>query len=291
MNKFKTDYDGLMPLFLDDIRWMDASVRDAFYGLMTAFGVSPNESFKLSGCVVTVDGESYTTTAGYLVFQGEILKVDAHTAVRPFPAPGDTGWYIGSSYDASGNKVFKDGNSYDTYEIRKAVISHNLAPGYPHMELDAPYLTDKIKDITGFQAKIDLINSGWVYPAFNAEDYFSNLELGEFIVSSANNSYKKIGNTLIIDFLINGSLNNCGPVLYAKIPGGFHIASNNNSKSAIMFMSIPDTPPYDNYPIIAKSVIIEGNLSVIAFGRVDAESYPITADGVTIRGQIIIEIQ
>jgi len=79
MDKLDTSNDGGMPLELDDIEWMDAAYRDAWYGLISAFGITAPTSFKLSGCVVTKNGTIWTTTAGYICLEGEVLKVDAHS--------------------------------------------------------------------------------------------------------------------------------------------------------------------------------------------------------------------
>jgi hypothetical protein len=143
MDKLQTNYNGRMPFDLDDIRWEQDAVRDAFYGFISAFGIDPTESFKLSGCVVGVVGTTYTTTAGYICLNGEILKVEAHSVTV---APLKTAkWSLSVSYDSAGTEVFEDSTTHDTYEKRRGVLietESEIPPTY--MEYDAPYLIDVI---------------------------------------------------------------------------------------------------------------------------------------------------
>lgn len=140
MNKLLTNLTGKMPFFLDDLGFIDTAVRDAFYGIMSAFGVDITDSFKLSGCVVSVNGSTYQCSAGYISYQGEIFQVDAHSHTN---VSGTVGFVPVITYDPFGNKLFLDSVSKDTWQIRKAKLD-DISQGVDAMPYNADYIDDKI---------------------------------------------------------------------------------------------------------------------------------------------------
>ena len=150
MNKLQTNYNGKMPFELDDIRWEQDAVRDAFAGLISAMNVVAPYGFKLSGCVVTKVGNTYTTTAGYICLGGEVLKVDAHSFT--VTALHAAKWAIAVTYDPAGTEVFQDATTHETYEVRKGVLADTL-PTNPisYMVSNAPYFTNLIFTLANVQ--------------------------------------------------------------------------------------------------------------------------------------------
>ena len=142
MKRLITTENGGMPIVLDDIRWLDDEYRNAWYAFISAFGATALTSFKLSGCVVTVNDTTYTTTAGYICLEGEILQVDAHsiTVSETFTAK----WVVEETYDIAGNKQFFDESNHDTYLIRKGKLQQCGYTPHNYMSCDAPYLKDVI---------------------------------------------------------------------------------------------------------------------------------------------------
>lgn len=177
MNKLKTIGEiGGMPLELDDIEWVDASVREAFYGLISALGITAPGSFKLSGCEVTITpnggNDDYACTEGYICLKGEVYKVDACT-VSINPINQMVIFYPEITVDMSKPKTFEDTSTHYCYETRKAVLKAvvtQVAPS-PYMDYNAPYLTEVIRN------KIKALESTWTLvgtdPAF--ESGWSNL--------------------------------------------------------------------------------------------------------------------
>lgn len=146
MNKLKTDINGGMPLELDDIRWEQAAVREAFYGLISAFGITAPLSFKLSGCDVSITGggADYACAAGYICLEGEVCAVDSHS-VTINPVNQMAVFQLEVTYDPSGEETFEDTSVNDTYEIRKAkLVAVTLASPNPYMPYNAPYLSGVI---------------------------------------------------------------------------------------------------------------------------------------------------
>ena len=161
MNKLKTDDDGGFPLELDDIRWEQAAVREAFYGFLNGFGFDSSGSMILKGC------DRYTVSLidyyhdGWLALNGEIYKVVGD--VLPIPAFGEVlYWDSIESYDSTGNEQFEDTSSHGTYLIRRARVVAGPAPLYYFAFEDAT-LADKIAHLlAGTFATIDQPN--WIAP-------------------------------------------------------------------------------------------------------------------------------
>lgn len=119
MNKLLTTNNGGHPLELDDFRWWQDGNAEAFKALAKVFG----DSFIISGFVASGIGTNNTTwTAGYVVLDGEVCKVDASAA--PIDTSANTYIYVelAVSYDATGLESFENNVQVDTYEIRKATI-------------------------------------------------------------------------------------------------------------------------------------------------------------------------
>jgi hypothetical protein len=118
MNKFITTNLGGLPFRANDLRWIDDSVRDSFKALLAGFGAS---MIIFQGCTRTEISGTVTITEGYVGLQGEIFYVPLHT----FPAavlPDLEYWQIITIDDPQGTKLFKDGSTKETYQIRIAKV-------------------------------------------------------------------------------------------------------------------------------------------------------------------------
>jgi hypothetical protein len=115
MNKFISSDLGGLDYKLNDIRWDNDAFREALVNVLLAFG----NNFILTGCVVTGNNVS----AGYVLLDGELLKVDAHTKLGDYFQKSIT-------YDPAGLKTFNDKTSHNTYQKNRAILitnSGNLA--------------------------------------------------------------------------------------------------------------------------------------------------------------------
>lgn len=167
MNKFITTDVGGLPLVLNDLRFIDAAYRLGFYGLASAFGITPADSFVLSGCALTIgiSGSDliYDNTAGYICLAGEIYAVDAQTGLT-VTSGNSARWDVITSNDAAGAKVFKDGTTYQTYQVRKAKLISSADTS--KMPANAPSLITKIRTLTSYA-------TAWVAPTIGAD--FTNV--------------------------------------------------------------------------------------------------------------------
>ena len=276
MNKLKTTDSGGMPLVLDDIRWHEAAVRDALYGIISAIGISAGDSFKLSGCQVTVVGNIYTTTAGYICLNGEVLKVEAHSVTKTGGVFNTIIWQLNVAYDASGLKIFKNGNSFDTYEIRTAVlVEAPIAAGI--MSYNAKSLWDKLDDVLNAAH-----NSGWSSNSIIAGDYTANS--GSWSIDTAQTTlrYKIIGKTMTVDIeLYNSSTSSADEELYVEIPASKTIPAGKFCNAT--FTAFDGT---DAILVIASSV----TSSKIRLQKADTTAWG-TVAALHIRGQISFEIE
>lgn len=122
MNKLETTQLGGVPFDWDDWRFEQEAVREAFFGLLSAWGVDPATSFIISGCTSTLNGLNFDISAGYIAFSGEIYKVDAHSVLVALPVGFNHQWLPLVTFDPAGLESTKNLGTVDTYEIRRANV-------------------------------------------------------------------------------------------------------------------------------------------------------------------------
>lgn len=148
MNKFITTDVGGLPITLDDFRFIDDSVRNAFFGFSGAFGSATEDGFTLQGAGVTFNGLSYDVAAGYIAYGGEIFEVLAHNVAAP--GVGETLiWRINTSNDPAGNKTFDSGGTFDTYQLRRASVISFVAVASSLPAVGTPTIHEKIAELSG----------------------------------------------------------------------------------------------------------------------------------------------
>jgi len=76
MKRFKTDFQGLLPIYLDDIRFVDSSHKEIYNALMHAIAQHTSaDSFILSGCEISGTLNNGMLGSGYVVLDGDIYRV------------------------------------------------------------------------------------------------------------------------------------------------------------------------------------------------------------------------
>ncbi len=128
MNRLDTTPLGGVPFDWDDWKWEQDGVREAFYGLISSWGIDPSDSFILSGCTSTLNGLNYDISEGYIALDGEIYKVDAHSVVVSLPVGFAHFWSPLVSYDPAGLEATKNAGTVNTYEIRRASVVNATSP-------------------------------------------------------------------------------------------------------------------------------------------------------------------
>lgn len=143
MNKFITTDNGGLPIVLDDFRFIDDSVREAFFGIVTAWGVANEDSYILSGCEITL-GVNISVAAGYVVIQGEVYKFNAQSITGSAPAGEEVTLVINTAFDSAGNKTFDTGGTFDTYQLRTAALQYNVIAATNFKLFAAKTINEKI---------------------------------------------------------------------------------------------------------------------------------------------------
>lgn len=269
MNKLKTIFTAGVPFEWDDLAWMQDSIRDAFYGLLSSLGIDPEDSFILSGCQVTIGPSSASTTDGYISLSGEILKVSAHSIAYDGSSP--VVWRLQETDDLSGSETDSNGSTVQCYQKRVAVLVQ--ASSYTNeMPYNALNLIDKINELTG-------VSDGWTSVPYNAA-YFSGTNL---VMDGANTKlyYKVIGKTMHIAFTLSvTSMDSSTLDINLAAATGYSITKSLQA-TAIRKMSANNGPvlamalssnPYANY---IKLTEYAGNLaalsSAVIYGQMTLE--------------------
>jgi hypothetical protein len=185
MNRLKTTDNGKLPIVSDDLRFIDAGIREAFKGAFSALGITATDSFKISGCVVTSIGLTHTWTDGVICLAGEILPVVAGSVTIPsIPQVGyGLAWIYDISFDAAGLKIFENGISHDTYEVRKAKLAYveysvNQNGQTDYMPVNAPYIQQKLLSLmTSSEILARIISSDIVSKINESESDWNELFL------------------------------------------------------------------------------------------------------------------
>lgn len=124
MNRLVTTDNGGFPFVLDDLRWVlstdDAGLIEAFSSMLRSI----SENMILDGCVFSGDIESSgAITAGWIMLDGEIIKVDAQSGLV------EPNIYFNKvdTFDSAGNKQFEDATFHDTYKKTRGVITSTVS--------------------------------------------------------------------------------------------------------------------------------------------------------------------
>jgi hypothetical protein len=114
-----------MPFEGDDLLWMQDGIRGGIANILTA--MYGNNDIIVTGVSINQNGTDLDYTEGYVVINGELLHLPAGTASGVAQEPERAYIVPDISYDMDGADVFADGQTKDTYEIRKAKLGDPLA--------------------------------------------------------------------------------------------------------------------------------------------------------------------
>lgn len=126
MKTLYTEDNGGFPAFLNDLRFMETTHKEAFEYLLKPFS-SIHDVFILSGCNRSITTGTVTITEGWVVINGEICRFQEQS--YPEPTGSDVEYWSTSVQDLpDGLKQFQDGNSYETWKETFAVIQVDDTP-------------------------------------------------------------------------------------------------------------------------------------------------------------------
>jgi hypothetical protein len=119
MNRIDFSQFDLQGITLQDFEFIQAAYKDALKGLSSGF--APN--YVLSGCDFTISGSAPTDvdcTEGYIVIDGEVVKVDAFSVT--IPTIFDLKWKIIETPTLPTPALFGDSSLRDVHFKRRAII-------------------------------------------------------------------------------------------------------------------------------------------------------------------------
>ena len=124
MDKFLT-FEGEQPIWLDDFNFIDASIRDTFKKLVVAMSRNEEGNVILYGCSVSPAGFMTKWTEGIVSIDGEILPVTAGQ-VSGNISTDSLYFSIINDFDSAGNRILKNGEERQCYNIRKAIFKRHI---------------------------------------------------------------------------------------------------------------------------------------------------------------------
>jgi hypothetical protein len=217
MKKLITTNQGGMPLTQDDLGFIQEAYTEAFKGIISSYGIQPNESYKLSGAEVTVAGQVFTCTEGYIVLNGEVLPVFAQVLTVPFGFSAR--FVLRTVSDPAGLKQFKPpAGAINVYQLRYAELEPYVTV-FPdtNMPYNAPYIYEKIRD------KITSTESAWLNVGSTQAPFLdANVNAGGSLAPAA---FRKSNDGLVMlkgtINVVNGSSCNLFRLPVAYRPSGF----------------------------------------------------------------------
>ena len=166
MNKLDIKLGG-HPRVADDFNFMLNAINEALTGLSSTLGYNNIKVVVLSGInLINSSGTTWDWTAGFVWIDREIFKVDAGTITL---STGTLEWSVIQTIDSTGTVLYENGNTYDTYLIRRAKLVEVGTPG-PYSNSLAMKYSDLIVSI----AKDGLANEAWKYIGAVGEPAFLN---------------------------------------------------------------------------------------------------------------------
>lgn len=122
MNKLITDYTGGFPFLLNDLRFVDDSIRQAIKDIVTSMcGEGP---VILYGCQITQHPTYISVTEGAIFWSGEIWHVYPHNFTAPNPLVEMPSWYFVEESGPQGSRTFENAEIHQVHQIRKAIGSY-----------------------------------------------------------------------------------------------------------------------------------------------------------------------
>lgn len=174
MDKFLYNNGG-MPIYLDDIKYLDNVYRETFKQLLQAFNLPSNISCIIKGCQVTETQTTYQINEGIISLNGELLYAPAQN-VNKYNVQGQTYyWIIDNDYYSDGYKVLANGQTVASWEQRWAFVAYGIPPSSYLPMIGAKSLLDYINDYTS-QKLIDkvepltLVSSQAFYPGWSSHN-------------------------------------------------------------------------------------------------------------------------
>lgn len=128
MNKLNIMEGVGHPLRQDDFDFMQQCWSEGIKGLSSSYGTDEGSTYSsqavilLSGCQITDIGTQYSISEGYLVYKGEIVKVDAHVVNKSVgDSNSDYAWVLTES-NVGDPIIYSDATVHNVYKKRRVAL-------------------------------------------------------------------------------------------------------------------------------------------------------------------------
>ena len=193
MNKLKTTGLGGFPFVLDDTRQFlgrlsgSEGIYQAFNNILGGFG----NNFIVQGVVASGSSPNVAITEGWVLLDGELIKVDAQTGID---TTTDNKFVKVTTFDSRGNKTFQNGTIEDTYEINRAVVQGTSG----NLDFDG----DKFE---------------WQEAVFSSGDFFASSGVWAVIGPSTEIRTHLLGKMMTMSIFVDSSTLSGGPSANVEI--------------------------------------------------------------------------
>jgi len=119
MKTFDITANGGMPAYLNDLRFMESVHKDAFEALLKPYA-NLYDVIILSGCSRSVTTGTVTVTEGWIIYLGEIMRVEEQTYTEPTT---DSEYWVTNTVDlVGGQKIYFDSSVQETWKETLGLI-------------------------------------------------------------------------------------------------------------------------------------------------------------------------
>lgn len=124
MNKLLTPNGG-MPLYLDDLAFLDGEMRDGFKAILSEIAEANNGNLILGGCTLTETPTAATLSEGYVMLGYEVFYVPGNTVSKTGGYSGEILPDVYASTSPAAARSFANGSSQNVWQVRRAKLGPN----------------------------------------------------------------------------------------------------------------------------------------------------------------------
>lgn len=222
MNNLDTTNLGRMPIVLDDLRFINNSIKEMLNGIV---GHDNSVPIILSGCevdLIAYGSGTLNMTAGCVYFNNEIFLINA---IAGMSITSFLYFEAVETNDSAGFKTFGDGSTHDTYKLRVAEVNQGSSlPSGAHWFFNQKSIFQIYKE-------------GMVTPADDSPATFS----GDFLTEASNKFKAAVG--------VSGEV-----VLSGLITNSVGLSSSDDTIGTLKAEYRPTSTVYINAPILTSSL-------------------------------------
>jgi len=120
MKTLNINANGGMPIYVDDLRFIDSIYREAFEAIMKPIAENNNVVI-ISGCSRSVTSGTVTVDSGWVLYNGEVVRVNQHSYPEATGSDNEY-WTIATVDVPGGHRDYFDGSDHEAWREKIALI-------------------------------------------------------------------------------------------------------------------------------------------------------------------------